>query len=338
MQWGHQAVPSQRRTSSKRFVIPGFMAVIAILVASGALSACGSEGTSASATGSKQQPVQVSNTQLSGAGAFMGPVKRVKVGDIKIGYRQFGQGPPLVMVMGDTAAMSDWGTKLPKRLSQDFRVTMFDNRGVSYSTDNTSEPMTIELMAKDTAGLESALGIHKPIVLGWSMGGEIGIAMTVLYPNSVGTLISSGGDAGSSQMVVPVDYNQVNAELADPNFSPFAKLAFIFPPGASQAEQAFISDYLSVPTETVSTRTLQRQKVAEDAYVTDSTIFARLGQIHAKVLITNGSDDRLVPVQNATILGRHIPYSRVVIFQGAGHAMMYQDMDQFVNLVVHFAR
>jgi hypothetical protein len=53
-------------------------------------------------------PQQVPNSTLPGAGAFEGPVYTVPVDGIRLGYRQFGRGPDLLMVTGDTAAMSLW--------------------------------------------------------------------------------------------------------------------------------------------------------------------------------------------------------------------------------------
>ena len=58
----------------------------------------------------------------------------VPVDGIRLGYRQFGRGPDLLMVTGDTAAMSLWTPYLLQPLSEHFRVTIFDNRGVGYST------------------------------------------------------------------------------------------------------------------------------------------------------------------------------------------------------------
>jgi hypothetical protein len=73
----------------------------------------------------------VPGTQLSGAGAFEGAVRQVPVNGVRIGYRQFGSGPDLILVTGDTAAMSLWTVDLLSELARHFRVTIFDNRGVA---------------------------------------------------------------------------------------------------------------------------------------------------------------------------------------------------------------
>jgi len=117
----------------------------------------------------------LANSGLSGPGAFLGLVHRIPVGDITIGYRRFGTGPDPIMVTGDTATMSEWTTNLLSRLGRHYRVTIFDNRGVGYSTDAAAVADTVPLMADDTVGLIGALGLRRPALLGWSMGDEIGL-------------------------------------------------------------------------------------------------------------------------------------------------------------------
>jgi pimeloyl-ACP methyl ester carboxylesterase len=105
----------------------------------------------------------------------------VPVHGIRLGYRQFGHGSDLLMITGDTASMSLWMPYLLNPLARSFRVTIFDNRGVGYSTDDLHQRMSVPLMASDTIGLIKALGLKRPTLVGWSMGGEIGITMAERY-------------------------------------------------------------------------------------------------------------------------------------------------------------
>jgi pimeloyl-ACP methyl ester carboxylesterase len=124
---------------------------------------------------------------------------------VKLGDRQFGTGPDLVLISGDTAPMSLWTTYLLEPLARSFQVTIFDNRGMGYSTDDTSVGLSVELMARDTAGLIAALGLHDATLVGWSMGGEIALTMAALDIGTadVGRIVSSGGDAGSPNTIQP---------------------------------------------------------------------------------------------------------------------------------------
>lgn len=106
-------------------------------------------------------------------------------------------------VPNSTAPMSLWTTYLLQPLAAHFRVTIFDNRGGGYSSDDTSVPLSVPLMARDTAALITQLGVRTPTVAGWSMGGEIAITMAALHLGSIGRIVSSGGDAGSTNTIHP---------------------------------------------------------------------------------------------------------------------------------------
>jgi pimeloyl-ACP methyl ester carboxylesterase len=173
-----------------------------VLVALLLIAGCGSSQRRSKQTARTTTPEKlVSRTRPTGTAAFLGPVRRVRAGGITIGYRQFGKGPPLLLIAGQSSSVVEWGPFLPRRLSRLFRVTEFDNRGVGYSTDQPSRPLTIELMADDTAHLLDALGVRKAVVVGWSTGGEIALTMAARHPNKLSALVTSGGTAGGPTTV-----------------------------------------------------------------------------------------------------------------------------------------
>jgi pimeloyl-ACP methyl ester carboxylesterase len=310
--------------------LPG-LALLALMAALGVLFAGASTASAAELPGKL-----VPKSAVPGAGAFMGPVRKVPANGIELGYRQFGHGPDLVMITGDTAPMTLWMPYLLKPLARHFTVTIFDNRGVGYSTDDLSQPMTVQLMARDTAGLIEALGLEKPAVLGWSMGGEVGITLAEQSPELVGALITSGGNPGSSHAVQPA--GGLLKELAHPP-SPTFLLEALFPNSAAggKAAEQFGKAYETIKQENVSQQTLNRQEKAEYAFARYPKVWAGLGQIKVPYLITNGALDRLNPVANAHLLHAQIPGSKLSIYKGAGHGMMFQDTGRFVGEVVKFA-
>jgi pimeloyl-ACP methyl ester carboxylesterase len=317
----------QRMLHARRFrSLAALLAVIAI----GALS-IGSSFATAATPGTL-----VPKSTVPGAGAFMGPVRTVPTNGIKIGYRQFGHGPDLLMITGDTAPMTLWMPYLLKPLAQHFTVTIFDNRGVGYSTDDLSKPMTVPLMAEDTAGLIEALGLEKPTVVGWSMGGETGITLAEQNPELVGALVTSGGNPGSSHAVQPA--GGLLKELAHPP-SPTFLLHALFPNNAAggKAAEQFGEAYETLKQENVSQKTLDRQEKAEYAFARYPKVFEGLATIKVPYLITNGQLDRLNPVANAHLLHEQIPGSKLAIYKNAGHGMMFQDTARFVAEVVKFA-
>jgi pimeloyl-ACP methyl ester carboxylesterase len=280
----------------------------------------------------------VPHSRLPGAGAFEGPVRTLPIDGIKLGYRQFGRGPDLIMVTGDTAPMSLWLPYLLHPLARHFRVTIFDNRGVGYSTDDLSRRLTVPLMARDTGGLIEALGLVAPTLVGWSMGGEIGLTLAEQKPPLLGALVSTGGDAGSSHTVPPPP--DLIRKLADPKAGPKVFLELLFPPTAAggAATARFVHGFESIPQEAVSPLTLKRQEVAEEAFLRYPGTWRGLGTIKTPTMLTNGALDRGVPPINARRVHARIPDSSVSIYAGAAHGMLFQDAEGFAAEIARFSR
>ena len=290
------------------------------------LAGCGSSGhPSKKATPTATIGKLVPGTRPAGTAALMGPVRQVRAGGITIGYRQFGSGPPLVLIAGEDSPMSYWGYELPLQLSRHFRVTEFDNRGVGWSTDQPKRAISIELMADDTARLIEALGIPKAIVVGWSTGGEIGLSLAERHPDKLRALVVSGATAGGS---TEVDASMHSGSL----------LNSLFPASARAAELAYFAGILAMPVEKVGLKIARRQAAAERRFAKTNDTYNRLSSIHVPVLVTAGGVDGIVPPANARLIAARIPGVRLEIFPGAGHMMMFQDMDRFVRLVTSFAK
>ncbi|HTT95111.1 MAG TPA: alpha/beta hydrolase [Solirubrobacterales bacterium] len=312
------------------------LCLAALLAALGATPA-GAATTDPAAVVGQAAPKLVPHSRLPGPGAFEGPVRRLAVNGIEIGYRRFGRGPDLIMVTGDTAPMSLWLPYLLRPLARDFTVTIFDNRGVGYSSDDLSRPITVPLMARDTGGLIEALGLVDPTLVGWSMGGEIGLTLAEQQPSLLGALVTTGGDAGSAHTVPPPP--GLVRELADPKTGDQVFLELLFPPTAAGgvATARFVRGYESIPQEKVSPRTLKRQEAAEEAFLRDDGTWRGLAAITTPTLLTNGALDRGVPPVNARRVHAKVPGSQVSIYAGAAHGMAFQDAERFAAQVAAFS-
>jgi pimeloyl-ACP methyl ester carboxylesterase len=296
----------------------------------------GSRHRGAKATSTATIGTLVPGTRPTGTAAFLGPVRRVRAGGITIGYRQFGSGPPLLLIAGESSSMVEWGPFLPRSLGRHFRVTEFDNRGVGYSSDQPARPLTIELMADDSAHLLGALGIRKALVVGWSTGGEIALTLAVRHPGKVSALVTSGGTAGGPTTVQPSA--KTEASFRSSGLSAAGGLLdSLFPAPARAAAVAYAAGLLTIPPEQVSRQISKRQAQAEIRFARTNNTYNGLTGIRVPALITNGALDVMVPPGNARLIARRIPHARLVIFAGAAHMMMFQDMNRFVGLVEQVA-
>jgi pimeloyl-ACP methyl ester carboxylesterase len=319
-----------RLRGSERVIRRSALVLVALLLIAG----CGgSRRPSAKATSTATIGTLVPGTRPTGTAAFLGPVRQVRAGGITIGYRQFGSGPPLLLIAGESSSMVELGPFLPRSLSRHFRVTEFDNRGVGYSSDQPARPLTIELMADDSAHLLDVLGIRKALVVGWSTGGEIALTLAVRHPGKVSALVTSGGTAGGPTTVQPSA--KIEAAFRSSGLSAAGGLlGSLFP---APAAVAYAAGLLTIPPEKVSRQISKRQAQAEIRFARTNATYNGLTGIRVPALITNGALDVMVPPGNARLIARRIPRARLAIFAGAAHMMMFQDMNRFVELVKELA-
>src|ERR1700761_6381799 len=158
--------------------------VVALLCA--APSACGSAPKATPAVESVvSAPVRIAHTSLGA-----------------VGYRSVGSGPPLVLIMGYGLTMESWDPRLVHALAEHHRVVMFDNSGIGH-TRPLPAPVSIGAMAGQASALITTLGLGRPDVLGWSMGGMIAQALAVLHPAQVRRLVLCATYPGTGAAVVP---------------------------------------------------------------------------------------------------------------------------------------
>lgn len=120
---------------------------------------------------------------------------KAEIGDIQINYEEYGQGTPLMMVLGLGQDLKTWGFQIPE-FSEHFRVIAFDNRDSGEST-RPREAYTTEAMARDTIGLMDFLEIDRAHLLGTSMGGMIAQQIALTAPERViGLILASTTSSG----------------------------------------------------------------------------------------------------------------------------------------------
>jgi pimeloyl-ACP methyl ester carboxylesterase len=146
--------------------------------------------------------------------------EHVQVGDINIGYKQFGQGKPILFISGIGATKdAQEPIILSALVATNHTVIVFDNRGMGETTIGT-KPFSIEQFANDTAGLLDALHIEKADVLGGSLGSFIAQELALNYPQKVDRLILAASSCGGNEAIGPSEQTlEMLATLNSPEVS-----------------------------------------------------------------------------------------------------------------------
>ena len=148
-------------------------------------------------------------TETKGIGEY------AEVNGINLYYETHGAGRPMILLHGGLMSGEMFEPILPS-LVERHQVIAVDLQGHGRTAD-IDRPIDIRLMADDIAALIDHLGLEKPDVVGYSLGGGVALLTALKYPEKVGKLISASAnirrDAIPPEMLA--QQAQVNAAAAE---------------------------------------------------------------------------------------------------------------------------
>jgi pimeloyl-ACP methyl ester carboxylesterase len=269
----------------------------------------------------------------SGPDALTAPTQVIRTSAGTVAYRELGSGPALLLIVGAGASMDGWPPGFVDALAAHHTVVLFDNAGIGR-TSAVSAPASLSViaMADQTSALISALRLHRPAVLGWSMGGMIAQALAVSHPAQVSRLILAATAVGTGK-AVPLPPSATMFVL-----SPAEIVAQMFPKNQAAAASAYVNDSLQYPgSYQVSAATFHSQYLAAERWLAGQDAAGRLvGDIRVPTLVADGTLDQDIRPPNARQLAGSVPGAKLLLFPDAGHAFLFQDAATFTRDVEAF--
>jgi thioesterase CepJ len=117
------------------------------------------------------------------------PEGSVVVDGVQLSFETAAEGRPVLLISGTGMSGGAWELLGASQLrAAGFQVTTFDSRGVGRS-DGPPGPYSVEAMAKDTAGLITALDVGPVFVVGLSLGGSIAQVLAATRPDLVHAVV-----------------------------------------------------------------------------------------------------------------------------------------------------
>src|SRR2546428_5222313 len=110
-----------------------------------------------------------------------------QVNGIELGYRVVGEGEPLILLHGGFGSLDMFGPNVGL-LAAGRQVIGVDlqSHGRSPATDR---PMRFETMADDIEALIRSLGFERAAIMGFSLGGAVGLRTAIQHPDVVERLV-----------------------------------------------------------------------------------------------------------------------------------------------------
>jgi 3-oxoadipate enol-lactonase len=246
-------------------------------------------------------------------------ISEAEINGINIHYREYGEGEPLLLIMGLSANADWWGDIFLRPLAQRFHVVTYDNRGAGRS-GKPQGPYPIPLMAEDAVGLMDHLGWGSAHVMGASMGGMIAQELALDYPDRVRRLVLMCTNCGGREQVLASSevYALLNTPRQGLTPEDIARMSLplLFPqPFIEQNPQAMEEILKAYTIAPIQPQCFVWQITGVSMWSSHS----RLPNLRHPTLIMTGTEDVLIPPENSRILTDAIPNSRLVQIDGAGH-------------------
>ena len=237
--------------------------------------------------------------------------KYVPVNDLTIYYEEYGEGEPLILLHGGTATLQSWQDQIPA-FAQHFRVIALDSRGHG-KTNNPAGELSYSQMADDVAAFIQALDLNKPLVFGYSDGGQIALELGMRYPDLTRALVLGGTcyrfpatyfealeGFGVNR---PGELDLERLETEQPEWAGYLKAEHV---------RADDQDYW----KTLMTQIAGLWWNVQDYRVED------LQKITAPTLILQGDRDEGVDVEQTVEMYRGIPKAELAVLPNASHGQL----------------
>lgn len=273
---------------------------------------------------------------------------KIKVKDIEMHYEIYGEGEPLLLIMGLGMDINGWIFQVPEFLAH-FKVVIFDNRGIG-KTSAPPGPYSTKMMANDTAELMNILGVESTHILGISMGGMIAQELAINYPKKVRKLILActysepdelarqimeqgiiqlaGGKVKTIEEITPDMLSMDIRKIMD----------FMLPFSLSETfikqNRQIIDEMLKMVSENATVEGFLGQVVATQKHNTTD----KLNKIFSETLVITGDKDILVAPENSKILAENIAGAKLVIIEGGTHGFNCEQKDEFNAEIIKFLK
>ena len=264
----------------------------------------------------------------------------VLVNGIRLHYRVYGEGTPLVLAHGFGATLDMWAEQI-EPFSQRYRVVVYDSRGHGRTeAPRDWASYRLEDYVEDQRQLMDHLGLETAYVGGLSMGGMIALQFALTHPQRVKALLLCDTAASNRQM---------EGVRGDRPEGPFAAAVRRFIVRDVIPSAFVIGRYLPLerlpqlrdaPQGVKSYVRNLRQNTALGLRGAWHTIMERpdvedrLGEIRVPTLIVVGERDNLLAPSR--LMQQRIPGCRFVLIRDSAHGTANWRPDAFNKAVLDF--
>ncbi len=268
---------------------------------------------------------------------------RVPVGDIELFVHEHGAGRPLVALHGGPGLDgSVWFPALDPLAGEGWRILAPDLRANGRSDAGDPRRWTVPQMADDVEALVEALGLHDPVVMGWSFGSIVAQSHMARHGSAagyvlVGTIATPSALLGVHERLASFEPESLRAQVTaswelEPHVQTAEECKQLL---ADQAPFHFADPQGPAVAEFVrKDRVVYRPEVlrhfASGGEYGMVDLRSELSRFDRPVLVVSGAHDRTTPAASAHELVEAIPGAEEVVLPDAAHMTPYEEPEAFI--------
>ena len=214
-------------------------------------------------------------------------------------------------------------------LADDYRVLLPDNRGTGDS-DAPEGPYTIPMLAADLDAVLADAGVEHCHLVGASMGGMIAQQYALDFDRAATLTLCCTTPGGEAAVPVPEETRAImysTPEGADERETIRHRMAPALSDGFAAENEDLIEQIVDWR---LASDAPDHAREAQGAAVAAFDVADRLASCTVPAQILHGSDDRVVPVDNAELLDELLPNSRLAVLDGGPH-LFFVESPTWVN-------
>jgi len=274
---------------------------------------------------------------------------RVSVGDIELYLHERGAGRPLVALHGGPGLDgSVWFPALDPLAEEHVRVLALDLRANGRSDAGDPAHWTVPQMADDVESLIGALGLERPVVMGWSFGSFVAQSHMARYGSAaayvlVGTVASPEALHGIDARLAAFEPEHLRAQVTA-SWEREATVAT-----AEECRQLLADQmpyHFADPESPLVAWTIEHDAIVyrpevlrhfatggEYGLVDNRDVLRRLER---PVLVISGAHDRTTPAESAHELAEALPSCEELVLENSAHMTPYEEPEAFLSALRGF--
>jgi len=253
--------------------------------------------------------------------------KRTTVGNLNIRYFAGGQGDPLIIIHGGGDGARAW-LKNAEELSKYYSVYIPDLPGFGRS-QSASDKFHLPEYVAFVEDFAHTLGIERFLLVGHSIGGGIALHYALKFPQKVRGLVLV------SSWCLGIEAALWVRLLSHPALSrSLGEIGIAVLKGVKWLARLFYAPFKFANPLTRVKMDIGKTMVTLRGQTT--VLQHRLAELTMPTLLVWGAGDEIVPAAHAYVAAELIPDCQVHVFDGCGHNVYRQRVDEFSQLLADF--